>query len=111
MIDLITATECLSKEQLKARAMSRLSESGLGLAERLANMERLAYYLLDPKAFPISDMAQCRAIGGILTQVEKEYTAECADNETLRVVIAYEQDPSLPITPEILSLYQQRNPI
>lgn len=90
MIDLTKEQHAYSKEELKARAMSRLSERGLGLAERLANLERIAYHLLDPVAHPLVDRSQVDIIGAMLTAVEAGYNVECADNVKLESALAYE---------------------
>jgi len=90
MIDLMGNTT-YTTEELKARAMARLSEQGLGLAERLANLERIAYSVLDPTGHPITDAAQVAGIGAALTAVEDSYKAEFVANGKLLTVIGYEK--------------------
>ena len=90
MIDLLTENRAYTKEELKARAMSRLSERGLGLAERLANVERIVYSLLDPAGHAIADKAQVAAIGAALATAESGYNTEVSDNAKLATVLEYE---------------------
>jgi len=68
---------------LKARAMARLAESGLGYAERLANIERIVYSLLDPSGHALTDPAQVAGIGKALAAAEVGYTQEIKDNALL----------------------------
>ena len=86
----MNGNETYSKEQLKARAMARLSESGLGLAERLANIERIAYGLLDPIGHPLEDPEQVAAIGALLSTIEEAYEKDISDNALLESALAYE---------------------
>lgn len=102
MIDMIKSTSAPTKEDLKARAMSRLSEQGLGLAERLANLERIAYYQLDPVRWPLADRMQVDAIGDALLQVDAEYTQECTDSRTLFEVLSVEAAQTRLAIPELM---------
>jgi len=89
MIDMMGNTT-YTKEELKARAMSRTAMAGLGLAERLANIERIAYHLLDPKKHPLADPAQVAAIGDMLALQEADYDKEVADNDALKLALEHE---------------------
>jgi len=89
MIDLMS-NKTFTADQLKARAMARLSEQGLGLAERLANVERIVYSLLDPSGHALSDPTQVADIGAALATAESGYVQEAKDNALLIATIEHE---------------------
>jgi len=89
MIDLLS-NETFTTDQLKARAMARLAESGLGLAERLANVERVVYSLLDPSGHALSDPVQVAGIGAALAVAEGDYVQEANDNALLIATLKHE---------------------
>ena len=78
-------------EELKARAMARLSAQGAGLAERLANVERLVYNLFDSDKYPLTKKEIVDTLGDILVAADAEYDAEKEQNKRLVKAVEYEQ--------------------
>lgn len=80
----------LTAEDLKSRAMTRLAAQGLGMAERLANVERMAYAQAGLYTPSPAIQAQMDAIGQMLKAEELVYEQEKADTALLAETIDYE---------------------
>lgn len=89
-IDLMKNT-VYSLEDLKSRAITRLAAHGLGLAERLANVERMVYAHAGAYVPTAEVQAQIAAVGQMLIAEESVYEQEKADTLLLAAAIAYEQ--------------------
>lgn len=88
-IDLMSNT-VYSLEDLKSRAMTRLAAHGLGLVERLANVERMVYAHAGAYLPTAEVQAQITAIGQMLIAEEAVYEQEKADTLLLAETLAYE---------------------
>lgn len=86
----LKGSEILSAEDLKSRAMTRLAAQGLGLAERLANIERAVYALRGEYTPSAVDEAQIKAIGAMLLAEEAVYLQEKSNTALLAETISYE---------------------
>lgn len=89
MIDL-NGNTTYTAEDLKSRWQARLAAQGLGLAERLANLERMVYTLSGFYKPSAIEQAQMQAIGTMLQAAEAEWQQEVSDNALLIATLEYE---------------------
>lgn len=89
-INLLTMQRVLSREDLKSRACARLAADGLGLQERLANVERVAFMAAGLYTPDAATLAYLQSSAARLISEEATYNQEKSDMALLENVLAYE---------------------